>query len=102
MSQAKAWKPFVQNDSSVLWLALAGRDSGTRCSELIGVSDPPTALDLDLTCSFRLQQYENKRDFERLKAFKEAVKEVIGEILGDKPSAASSDTESEISEDDIL
>lgn len=103
MIQAVAWTPFVQNDNNLLWLALTGRDAGERCSVLIGVESPTLALNLDLACSHRLVRFENKREFDRLKAFKQMMKQAIAEaIFGAKPPEENDPDPEEIDEDDVL
>lgn len=87
----------------MLWIALSGRDSGMRCSQLIGITAETAALDFDLACSYRLLAFENKREFARLKAFKQMMKEAVGELFGAKPPEADDDGEwPTLSEDDIL
>jgi hypothetical protein len=49
---------FLKEPKQVLWLALAGRSSGTRPSQLAEIDDPIAALDFDLACAFRLEIYD--------------------------------------------
>lgn len=73
-----------------------------RCSDLLGVASETAALDLDLACSLRLLEFDNKREFERLRGFKNAVKEAVAELLSGKSNDAENDDIPEISENDIL
>jgi len=60
------------------------------------------ALDFDLACTQRLLQFENKREYQRLKAFKQMVKEAVNELFG---GASPTDDELDgpvFSEDDIV
>lgn len=84
----------------MLWLALAARDSGRAASEILGIKSPSVALDLDLACSMRLLTFDNDREIDRQKLFKQSVKEAVAELLGLKP--ADADTEIDISEDDYV
>lgn len=89
----------------MLWIALVGRDSGQRCSKLIGIHGETAALDLDLSCSIRLLEFDNKREHTRMKYFKQMMKEAIAEvILGVKPPANESDPDidQDIPEDDYV
>lgn len=87
----------------MLLVALAGRDSSTRCSDLIGIESEVTALSFDLACSEKLLEFENKRDFERAKLAKEMMKEAIGEaLLGVKPPERNEPENDDINEDDVL
>ena len=52
----------------MLWLGLAGRNSGTRPSRLVGIADPVVALDFDLACTDRLLGFDNERRQEDFKA----------------------------------
>lgn len=82
---------------------MAGRDTGSRPSEIFGIESELAALDFDLACTQRLLQFDNKREFDRLKAFKEAIKEAIGELLGATPPSVEIETENgEIPESDLL
>jgi len=74
---------------------------------LIGVESRTAALDFDLTCSYRLLRFENKREFDRLKAFKIIMREAVAEALGTKPIEPDNDTENghekdEMDDDDVL
>lgn len=73
-----------------------------RCSELLGVDHELAALDLDLACSLRLLEFDNKREYERLQGFKNAVKEAVAELFGGKSNDPENDDEPELSENDVL
>lgn len=49
---------FLEDPDRVLWLAITARNAGQRPSELAGVEDDIAALDFDLACTLRLQQYD--------------------------------------------
>jgi hypothetical protein len=87
-------------------LALAGRDAGVRCSEIIGVSSRLAAIDFDLACAYRLLQYENQREMDRLKAFKvvmrSAVMEAVGVLFGGQELKDDDDENADLSDDDVL
>lgn len=83
-------------------MALAGRNSGVRCSELLSIASETAALDLDLACTLRLLEFDNKREYERLQGFKNAVKEAVAELFGGKSNDPENDDDLELSEDDIL
>ncbi len=57
-------------------VALAARNFGKLPSELLEIDEAVTALDFDLACSYRLQVYDNEREYDRFKA--------LGVMLGGK------------------
>lgn len=60
-------------------------------------------MDFDLTCSMRLLEFENKRELERLKSFKNAIKAAVSELFGAAPSESEDDdSDGEINENDVL
>lgn len=74
-----------------------------RCSDMLGIESEVTALSFDLACSERLLEFDNKREFERLKAFKNAIKEAVSEMFGNKPNETENDAENDDqNEDDLL
>lgn len=73
-----------------------------RCSDLIGIGSETAALDFDLTCSMRLLRFDNKREHDRLKAFKGAIKQAVAELFGAAPPDDDSDPETEENEADLV
>jgi len=51
----------------VLWLALAARNGASRPSQLAGIEDETLALDFDLACTVRLNQFDGDQDKLRAK-----------------------------------
>lgn len=74
-------------------MALTARDSASRASQIAGITSETAALDFDLACSMRLLQFENKREHDRMKAFKYAVIEAVAELFGGKSSDTTGDDE---------
>lgn len=82
---------------------MTGRDAGTRCSQLLGVRSRNAALQLDLACSMRLVEFENKRTITFLKGFKAMFIEAVAEVLGAKPADTENDDDDpEFEDKDVL
>ena len=72
-----------------MWLALTGRNSGTRPSELAGIPCENAALDFDLTCSFRLQLYDAETMKTNAKLIAYECSKIFSESRNDDPDEYS-------------
>lgn len=57
---------------------MAARDGGVRSSEMAGIQDETAALDFDLACAIRLNQYSIERDELRAKLIAYEVSKLFG------------------------
>jgi hypothetical protein len=89
----------VENRENVLHLALAARDSGTRASRLLNVDQTSSAaLSLDLACTQRLLEWENEREFRRLKLNRKLMRSAVSEAIA---VALGQDIPPDIDDDDL-
>lgn len=58
---------FLADPNQVLWLALAARNGAARPSQMAGIEDATLALDFDLACTVRLNQFDGDQDKLRAK-----------------------------------
>ena len=92
MIRACCSKPFLSDPSQTLWLALAGRNSGTRPSDLAGITCENAALDFDITCAFRLELH----DAEVRKTQAKLIAYEVSKIFGD-----GSETTDDVEDGDV-
>lgn len=78
MTKPQGLRPFLSNDSEVLWLGLMSRDAGIQPSKRIGVRDEVLALDFDRAVSLRLLRFDNEKADENAKKIAYQVSKIFG------------------------